>query len=410
MENAGSKTQSEQTTRKSIRLHYIDWVRLLATLGVFFYHATRPFGQLEGQIKNDEISIVITVIFLLFLGPFGMPLFFMMAGASTKFALTRRTGSQYAMERIKRLVIPFIVGAIVLTPLEFYIQWIFNGRFRGSFLSFLPEFFRSMLSPSLPELLNPSIFETYGFHLWFLGFLFSFSMISLPIFLWLKGDTGGRFISRLAELWERRGGFFLFIIPIMLARLILQPLFPEYTSWADFSFFLLYFIYGYIIYSDDRFMNVVQRDWKLALIGGIGSTVAMIGIAAVLEASQPGKVYEWYVNRDIPGFYVTWILISINSWSWVVVALHVARKKLDFRNKWLEYGQEAILPFYVFHQLIIFIFAFYILKWDAAILPKLTALLLISFVVTMLLHEFVIKRLKPMRALFGMKPRVTRSQ
>ncbi len=410
MENTGSKTQSEQTTGKPPRLHYIDWVRLLATLGVFFYHATRPFGQLEGQIKNDEISIVITVIFLLFLGPFGMPLFFMMAGASTKFALTRRTGSQYAMERIKRLVIPFIVGAIMLTPLEFYIQWIFNGRFRGSFLSFLPEFFRSMLSPSLPELLNPSIFETYGFHLWFLGFLFSFSMISLPIFLWLKGDTGGRFISRLAELWERRGGFFLFIIPIMLARLILQPLFPEYTSWADFSFFLLYFIYGYIIYSDYRFMNVVQRDWKLALIGGIGSTVAMIGIAAVLEASQPGKVYEWYVNRDIPGFYVTWILISINSWSWVVVALHVARKKLDFRNKWLEYGQEAILPFYVFHQLIIFIFAFYILKWDAAILPKLTALVLVSFVVTMLLHEFVIKRLKPMRALFGMKPRVARSQ
>ncbi len=410
MENTGSKTQSEQTTGKPTRLHYIDWVRLLATIGVFLYHATRPFGNLEGQIKNDEISIAITVIFLLFLGPFGMPLFFMMAGASTKFALTRRTGRQYAMERIKRLVIPFIVGAIVLTPPEFYIQWVFNGEFEGSFLSFLPKFFRSILSPSLAELLNPAIFETYGFHLWFLGFLFSFSMISLPIFLWLKGDTGGRFISRLAGMWERRGGFFLFVIPIMLSRLILQPLFPEYTSWADFSFFLLYFIYGYIIYSDDRFMNVVQRDWKLALITAIGSTMAMIGIAAVLEASQPGLVGEWYVNNEYLGFYVIWILISMNSWSWVIVALYVAGQKLNFRNKWLEYGQEAILPFYVLHQLVIFIFAFYILKWDVGILPKLTALLLSSFVVTMALHEFVIKRLKPTRALFGMKPRVARSQ
>ena len=206
-------------------------------------------------------------------------------------------------------------------------------------------------------------------------------------------------------MWERRGGFFLFVIPIMLARLILQPLFPEYTSWADFSFFLLYFIYGYIIYSDDRFMNVVQRDWKLALITAIGSTMAMIGIAAVLEASQPGLVGEWYVNNDYLGFYVIWILISMNSWSWVIVALYVAGQKLNFRNKWLEYGQEAILPFYVLHQLVIFIFAFYILKWDVGILPKLTALLLSSFVVTMALHEFVIKRLKPTRALFGMKPR-----
>jgi hypothetical protein len=405
METTESKAQTQQPSGKPVRLHYIDWVRLLATIGVFLYHATRPFGQLEGQIKNDEISVLITVIFLLFLGPFGMPLFFMMAGASTKFALTRRTGSQYAMERIQRLVIPFMVGVIVLTPLEFYIQWVFNGEFEGSFLSFLPEFFRSILSPSLPELLNPSIFETYGFHLWFLGFLFSFSMISLPIFLWLKSDTGGRFILRLAGLWERRGGFFLFIIPIMLARLILQPLFPEYTSWADFTFFLLYFIYGYIIYSNERFMNVVKRDWKLALATGIGSTLAMIGIAVILESSQPGLVSEWYVNNDYLGFYVTWILISINSWSWVIVALYVSGRKLNFRNKWLEYGQEALLPFYVFHQLVIFVFAFYILKWDAGILPKLTALILSSFVTTLASHEFVFKRFKPTRALFGMKPR-----
>jgi hypothetical protein len=405
METTESKAQTQQPSGKPVRLHYIDWVRLLATIGVFLYHATRPFGQLEGQIKNDEISVVITVVFLLFLGPFGMPLFFMMAGASSRFALTRRTGTQYALERIQRLVIPFIVGVIVLTPPEFYIQWVFNGQFEGSFWSFLPEFFRTILSPSLTELLNPAIFETYGFHLWFLGFLFSFSMISLPIFLWLKGETGGRFILRLAGLWERRGGFFLFIIPIMLARLILQPLFPEYTSWADFTFFLIYFIYGYIIYSNERFMNVVRRDWKLALATGIGSTLAMIGIAAILEATQPGLVNEWYVNRDYLGFYVVWMLISINSWSWVIVALYVAAQKLNFRNKWLEYGQEALLPFYVLHQLVIFIFAFYILKWDAGILPKLTALILSSFVVTMALHEFVIKRLKPARALFGMKSR-----
>jgi hypothetical protein len=408
MDKQSTTNQANLPTVKPVRLHYIDWVRLLATIGVFLYHATRPFGQLEGQIKNDEISIVITVIFLLFLGPFGMPLFFMMAGASTKFALTRRSGSQYAMERIKRLVIPFVVGVILLTPIEFYIMWVFNGEFEGSFLRFLPEFFQSILSPSLKELLNPSIFEYYGFHLWFLGFLFSFSMISLPIFLWLKSDTGGRFITKLAELWERRGGFFIFVIPIMLARLLLQPFFPEYTSWADFSFFLLYFIYGYIVYSNDRFMNVVKRDWKLALITGIGSSMAMIGIAAVLEATQPGLVNEWYINNEYLGFYLVWALISINSWSWVMVALYLAEQKLNFRNKWLEYGQEALLPFYVLHQLVIFIFAFYILKWEAGILTKLSALILSSFVITLALHEFVIKRLKPARALFGMKQR-TRS-
>lgn len=405
MEGTEPNIPTDTSEKKPPRLHYIDWVRLLATLGVFLYHVTRPFGQLEGQIKNDEVSVVITVVFLLFLGPFGMPLFFMMAGASSRFALMRRTGSQYARERVQRLVFPFIVGVIVLTPIEFYIQWIYNGIFEGSFWSFLPEFVRSLLHLPLSELINPAIFETYGFHLWFLGFLFSFSMISLPIFLWLKGDRGTRFIASLTKLWDRRGGMYIFVIPIMLARLILQPFFPEYTSWADFTFFLFYFIYGYIIYSDKRFMAVVNRDWKLALGTGIVSTIGMIGIAAVLEATQPGLVNEWYVNREYLGFYVTWILISLNSWSWVIVALYVAKQKLNFRNNLLEYGQEALLPFYVLHQLVIFIFAFYILRWDAGILAKLSALTLSSFILTLALHEFVIKRLKPTRALFGMKPR-----
>ena len=404
MENIESKTRSEQPTGKSVRLHYIDWVRLLATLGVFFYHATRPFGHQEGWIKNDEITVVVTVIFMLFLGPFGMPLFFMMAGASSKFALMRRTGRQFATERIKRVFIPLIVGSILLTPVQVYIVWIYDGRYEGSFLDFIPTFIDRHLSLSLSELFNPTIFETYGVHLWFLGFLFSFSLISLPIFLWLKKDSGVRFIRGLAGLWERRGGSFFFILPILLARLILQPIFPEYTSWSDFVFFLIFFIYGYVIYSDERFMNVVRRDWKLALIVGIASTLLIIGVAAA------GLAVDWYSNTEILGFYITWSLLSITGWSWVIVALYASTRILDFRNKWLEYGQEAILPFYVFHQPVIFAISLVVLKWNAGILVKLPLLVVSSFIVTLALVEFIIKRIKLMRALFGMKSRVARSQ
>jgi len=403
MEKTESNTQSVQPNQKSVRLHYIDWVRLLATLGVFLYHATRPFSNLEGFIKNDEVSTVVTVIFLILLGPFGMPLFFMMAGASSRFALMRRTGRQFAIERIKRLAIPFVVGSILLTPLQIYMVWIYNGWYEGSFLAFIPTFIENLPGPAISELFNPSIFEAYGIHLWFLGFLFSFSLISLPIFLWLKKDSGMRFIAILAGLWERRGGIFLFILPIMLVRLILQPLFPVYTSWSDFVFFLIFFIYGYVIYSDERFMNVVRRDWKFALIIGIASTLVIIAVAAA------GLAVEWSANPEILGFYLTWSLISINGWCWVIVALYVATRLLDFKNRWLEYGQVAILPFYVFHQPVIFAISLYVLKRDAGILVKLLVLVLSSFMVTLILYEFIIKRLKPMRTLFGMKPKLSKT-
>ncbi|MCH7691159.1 MAG: acyltransferase [candidate division Zixibacteria bacterium] len=150
MENIQSNIQSAQPSQKPVRLHYIDWVRLLATLGVFLYHATRPFGNLEGFIKNDEISLVVTVIFLLLLGPFGIPLFFMMAGASSRFALMRRTGRQFAIERVKRIAIPFVVGSILLTPLQIYMVWLYNGSYEGSFLAFLPTFIENLPGGMVP--------------------------------------------------------------------------------------------------------------------------------------------------------------------------------------------------------------------------------------------------------------------
>lgn len=384
---------------KSVRLHYIDWLRLLATAGVFLYHATRPFDLQDWMIKNAEQSIVVTVIFLIFLGSWGMPLFFLMAGASSMFALKRRTGRQFTRERTSRLVVPFIVGSLLLTPFQVYIEWIHNGWYEGPFLEFIPTFIESLPGPAFSELFNPSIFESYGIHLWFLGFLFSFSIIALPLFLWFKKDAGKRFISRLADVWERRGGIFLFIIPVMLVRFILHPLYPEYTSWSDFTYYLVFFVYGFLIYSEERFMRVIRRDWKLALILGISSTLVIFTVAAA------GLAMEWYSNSEILGFYIGWGLISVNGWCWVIVVMYVASRILDFRNKWLEYGLEAILPFYVFHQPVIFAITFYVVQWDASILVKIPLVVLSSFAVTLSLHEFIVRRVKPLRVLFGMKPR-----
>ena len=62
--------------------------------------------------------------------------------------------------------------------------------------------------------------------MWFLGFLFAFSLLALPLFIWLKGEAGRSFVSRLAGLCERRGAILLFILPLAVVRLGLQPFFP----------------------------------------------------------------------------------------------------------------------------------------------------------------------------------------
>jgi glucan biosynthesis protein C len=245
-----------ETTEKPARLHYLDWLRVLAILGVFFFHTLRPFVEVPWEINNAEKSGLAMLLFILFL-PWGMPLFFFLSGAGTWFALRRRTARQYAVERVQRLLIPFFVGCLLLSPIQFYFQWLHLSQ-TGAFLGTLWEFFLVRKVE-----LGPRVFAWAGYHLWFLGFLFAYSLIALPLFMWFKRDAGQRTIDWLARLGQRRGGLLLFVIPLAVIQLVLRPYFPAYTGWADFVTMLAFFVYGYILYADERFAPAIRRDWPL---------------------------------------------------------------------------------------------------------------------------------------------------
>ena len=77
--------------KKSERLYYLDWLRVLLIFGVFLFHVLSPFAPLSPwHIKNGEQSIAAMAILRLF-DPWGIPLFFLVAGAASKLALRRRS-------------------------------------------------------------------------------------------------------------------------------------------------------------------------------------------------------------------------------------------------------------------------------------------------------------------------------
>ena len=77
------------STKKKQRLYYLDWLRNILIFGVFIYHVLRPFDPLTPwHINNAENSDVVLGI-LLTINPWGIPLFFLVAGAGSWFALRR---------------------------------------------------------------------------------------------------------------------------------------------------------------------------------------------------------------------------------------------------------------------------------------------------------------------------------
>ena len=63
------------------------------------------------------------------------------------------------------------------------------------------------------------------------------------------------------------------------------------------------------------------------------------------------------------------------------------------------------MPFYLLHQPVIIVISFFVVQWEAGIPVKLLVILIGSLLITLGLVELLIRPFKPMRRLFGMKPR-----
>jgi peptidoglycan/LPS O-acetylase OafA/YrhL len=84
--------------------------------------------------------------------------------------------------------------------------------------------------------------------------------------------------------------------------------------------------------------------------------------------------------------------------------LVVGMRFLDTSSKWLQYGREASYPFFIFHQPAIVIIAFFVVGWQLYPLTKLLIVVIGSLAATLGLYELLVRRINPVRALFGMKP------
>ncbi len=382
--------QADDIPQGSVRLHYLDWLRVLATLGVFLFHAINVFSPIDFEISNADRSDLIMAIQGFFF-PWGMPLFFLVAGAGSWFALRRRTAGQFTRERTLRLLVPFFTGTLLLGPVQLYLSWSHKsqtGVYTGSFAEFLVY--------RLPEI-GPKYFGAFGYHMWFLGFLFAFSLLALPLFIWLKGEAGRRAVSRLAGLCERRGAILVFILPVAAVRLGLQPFFPEAQHWADFFSHGTFFVLGYLLFADERFLRAIRRDWGILLGVGTAAILAFIAMVAMMES------FDIEMAPATSSEFLLWGLIAVSGWCWTGFMLYIGMRYLDRDSKVLRYGLSANLPFFVVHQPVILAIAYFVVQWDAGILPKFLILIVSAFAVSLGLYQFVIRPSGLLRMLFGMK-------
>ena len=381
------------------RRYEVDWLRIIAMLAVFLYHCTRFFDPEGWHLKNTEQSELVFVLMRGLIWTWVMELFFLLSGFGTWYALSSRRAGAYIWDRIKRLLIPlYTVGLFVLLPLQFYFEVSTNRGYSGNFWQVIPLYFAGFTPPRItqwPATLLPIPF--FG-HLWFLGYLFLISLMSLPLLLYLKSKHGRRLITRLAGWCDSRGGIFIFVIPLSLALIGFRRIFEGWHTWADFIWYAIFFAIGYIMAADNRFAESVRKHGLICLtLWIVGFSVTGLLVLVLGYDQYPGK--ESFSLLFVL-FQITW---TITSWSAVVFVLNFGVRYLNTNNKFLIYGNEAVLPFYLFHQTIILWVGSYVVRWDMGILLKLLIISVVSFPAIMILYELLVRRFNPVRFFFGMR-------
>jgi len=380
---------------KPSRLYYIDWLRILAMLAIFFFHTNRFFDPAGWHLKNVDQSVV-SGAFTGLLDLWLMPLFFLLSGVGSWYALKFRSGGQYLFDRVKRLLIPlYTVGVFIILVPQVYFEFVTNEGYTGTFWGVIPLYLAS-----IPDKFYASpFFNLFLGHLWFLQFLFLISLVTLPLLMYLKSEAGQKLIERLATWCSRWGGVFLFLIPLILVRIGLMSLFAGQITWADFVYYAVFFLIGYVMPADNRFTDSFRRwGWVCLALGIVGWACAGLFISVLEYSFQDGESFSLM-------FVLFQIIISVANLSWVVFILSLGVRYLNFSNKVVDYGNEAVLPFYILHQTIILGVGWFVIQWSMGIAPKYLIILALSFIGIMAIYHLLVRRINVLRFLFGMKLR-----
>src|SRR4030042_2224838 len=175
-------------TKLNQRRYDLDWLRVLAFSGVFLYHCSPFFNNSDWHSKNATTSPLVDFFTSIF-DLWGMPLIFAISGASIFFALRNGGAIRFLRDRALRLLVPMALGILVLAPPQVYLDRLTHGKFSGSFFEFIPHFF---------ELSN---FAWNGVHLWYLMYLFTLTLLLMPLFIWLKRSSAQSALGYLSRFY-----------------------------------------------------------------------------------------------------------------------------------------------------------------------------------------------------------------
>ncbi|MBR4001416.1 MAG: acyltransferase family protein [Bacteroidales bacterium] len=311
-----------------MRKHWIDNLRWVTVLLVLFYHVIYfynnkgVFGGIGGFGDGPQYQDVVMYI----LYPWFMPILFILAGISARYALENHSAKEWFKARTRKLLVPGTIGLFVFHWMVGYFNTVVASR-EGVF-------------DGIPAIAKYFIMAFSGIGpLWFIQVLW---LLCLVLLLVRKLDKNDRFWN-----WCGKAG----IVPIILLgilfwagehTLIRNPRPESLDGLLNLYkpiFYLIPFLMGYFVFSHDELQERLEKVWGPLLI-----CAAISGIILIATTFGQDNTSPEYLGSPLNTLYGWLMCLAMMAWF---------KAKFDYTGKFAGYMTKSSFGIYIVHYLVI---------------------------------------------------------
>ncbi len=384
------------------RRHDIDALRVFAFAILILYHASGVY-----QIDSDFHVVssyqygwldFVRIVF----NRWRMPLLFAISGIAIGISLPGKHPARFAASRTWRLLLPLAFGMLFIVSIQAYCEGISKGTLEPGFAAFLGRYLQ--LRPWPEGTFTGSTHGVTWNHLWYLAYLWVYTLVLLALTPSLSSRHGRSLQSWLVR--PRHGLLLLLPACVFFGYLMmLKPRFPETHAlvgdWYLHAEYFSVFLLGYIVARQEDFWDKLRQSrWPMlaVAISSISVELALKWAGQSLPVEHVPEMLRhvpWgAIERAARALYMWSALLAIFGWGYAV---------LNRPMRWLPYATEAVYPWYVLHQSLIVLIAWWLIPMRLGPLWEPALVIALTIAGCLLLHEILIRRVAPLRPLFGLK-------
>ncbi len=370
-----------ENNSRTQRYHDLDFVRatamllgLLLHVCIFFMPSHKYFWG-TGEYFGDVLDLQ----FLNFIHLFRMQLFFFMAGFFAELVIDRKGFHHLVNDRLKRIVLPFVIGLVLLMPL--HILLVGKGGYYATTMDGL-TLMEKLKSIMFFGVLDPDVSLQDGLiHLWFIFYLIIFYVVHLSLrplirFSLMKKLCNWQSLIEFAI--SHRWGFLLLGVLTFPLQYLLKSAFLPPSGFnvpiVDLALYFVFYLFGvafyrqryllaklgdnawyYLAFSVPFFILIDEPTERLDQSASVVSSITTWTFID-LKASSFASPAVWYEGIFHNGYHKVLIVLSRSMlcWSMCFAFIGLTHRYLSQPRKSIRYLADSAYWVYWVHLPITF--------------------------------------------------------